>query len=86
MKGQIPGAIDGKAAYEGSGEDWNEMVKGFIAFVTNLDLEVSQEDGMMAMQMSRAIAQQMRTWHNVPEDLDLTLIPILKAAMERYAV
>ena len=68
------------------GNDWNEMVKGLISFLTNLDSEISYEDGMMAMQMSRAISQQMRTWDTIPEDADLTLIPPLKAAMERHAV
>ena len=73
------------AADRQKGEEWNEMVKGFIALIANLDLEVSQEDGMMAMQMSRAIAQQMSTWGTHPSTLDHTLIPLLKAAMERYA-
>ena len=68
-----------------NGEDWNRMAKEFITFITSLDLEVSHDDGLKAMQMSRAIAQQMSTWGIHPPNLDHTLIPLLQAAMNRYA-
>ena len=68
------------------GEEWNEMVKEFIAFISTLDLDVSRDDGLKAMQMSRAIAMQMSTWGTHPSTIDHTLIPLLKVAMERYAV
>ena len=68
-----------------NGEDWNRMAKEFITFITSLDLEVSHDDGLKAMQMSRAISQQMRTWGIHPPNLDHTLIPLLQAAMNRYA-
>ena len=67
------------------GSDWNEMVRGFIHHLIDMPLEVSEDQGREAIQMSRAIAQQMSTWDTHHYDADMTLIPILKAAMDRFA-